>query len=341
MFVKNLHFHGGTWIVHNLKTDIENCDLSELNLKVSYAVYAKQKTYIRFSKCELGSTHIHNARDVTIQECSSYELDRKNETLLTLKNSKVRILNSTFENNSGQSIINSLNGTSLYLEDSAFKRNNVKSGVIHLEQSTLRLQKTSFSQNRGQHNGGCINAWDHSDIRIENSTFFKNSAKEAGGAIYISGHVQLNVLKTLFSGNSANSAGAITVYQYSNVHISDSNFTGNQGESYTGTIKVYDHSSLTLVESVLSHNAVEQSVGVVSAGDNSSLNIFDCSFENNTSQLKNAGVIYLEVDTKLVIKRSTFIQNRAAQIGGVLNMYKNCSAEIYQSFFAGNTAGDI
>ena len=288
LFLNNLHFHGGKWIIHNLRTDIENCDLSELNLNVSYAIDAKQKTSIRFTKCELGSTHIHNARDVTIKECSSNKIDLNNKTLLTFKNSKVLILNSTFENNSGQSIINSLNGTSLYLEGNSFKRNNIKSGVIHMEQSTLRLQKTLFSQNRGQHNGGCINARDQSDIRIENSTFSKNSAIEAGGAIYIIGYVQLNILKALFSGNSANSAGAITVYQYSNVHISDSNFTANQGESYTGTIKVYDSSSLTLENSVLTHNTVVQSVGVVSAGDNSSLTIFDCSFENNTSQLKNA-----------------------------------------------------
>ena len=151
-------------------------------------------------------------------------------------------------------------------------------------------------------------------------------AAESGGVIYVNGRVQVNIAETLFFKNFAKSAGAMAAYKYSQVYISDSNFTANEGVSYTGTIKAYDYSSLTLNSSKLHHNTVQQSVGVVSAGDNSTLKIIDCSFRNNTSQLKNAGAIYLEVKTVLLVERTEFIHNQAAQIGGVLNMYKNCSA---------------
>ncbi len=339
LVLKNLRFTGGTWTVHNIPTYVLNSDLSALNLEIHFPESGREVNQVELFGSQLGSFHIVRGKNVLIHESSVSSQDQSHD-LLTAVRSNVNISNTIFEGNSGKTLISAKHDTTLYLRNTTFRHNDIKSGVVHLSQSTLFLDESSFSTNQGSGNGGCIQAWNHSQVEISDSSFYNNSALGNGGTIYASGHVHLNVSRTEFVANYADSGGAIVIYTHSQVHISYSKFTHNRGKSYTGTIKAYDWCSVHLYKSDLSHNSVEQSVGVLAVGDNASVSVIGCSFKNNTSQIKNTGVIYLEVNSSIVITNSAFVDNAAAQTSGVLGMYKNCTALIYDSEFLSNSAGD-
>ncbi len=344
LVLDNLHFSGGKWRIYGISTTVSHCDLSALELNISFPEAAKlrsKNTRLKFMNCQLGKSDFENIDIMSIRDCSAYQTFlRPHENLLTLKNAKVNIANTTLHGHAGNALISAQQNSSVTLENDTFTENNMKSSCVYLTHSQLLVHNANFFNNNGLDDGGCILAANDSQIQITDSEFSNNTALDDAGAIMVSNNVKLNISRTKFHGNSAGSAGALVAHFDSHVYVSHSSFTYNSATVYTGTIKVYYNSSLTLYKSDLSHNTVQQSVAVASTGDNSAMRVIGCTFRNNTSQLKNSGALYVEVNTSMLIMDSEFVQNKAAQTGGAIAMYKNCRAEIYDSIFQQNSAGD-
>ncbi|MEL6987113.1 MAG: LamG-like jellyroll fold domain-containing protein, partial [Bacteroidota bacterium] len=157
------------------------------------------------------------------------------------------------DGNANSRIFNITSGKQLLLMDlkiqNGFVDNRFGSAIYN--EGSIIVNRCSFENNN---NGlGAIGSLSAVSVKIYNSWFKGNKATSLGGAVFINGNSSPFVISnTIFSGNRANVAGAIYIHT-TNGTITNSTFTGNQGNTNGGACWVFN-STVNFTNNIISGN---------------------------------------------------------------------------------------
>lgn len=211
-------------------------------------------------------------------------------------------------------------GTKLRIRRSHFEGNMKKQsarlffrktqgGVIFARRSVLSIKDSTYESNFVASGGALFARF--SDIRIKDSMFHSNNASIAqGGALYLRGESSSSIFSTKFSENTANSGG-VFFFESVNVSLRDCQFIRNSA-SQAGA-GIIQRTPFFEIEGVL--------------------------FDGNRALLRWAGALQFAASSMCQIKNSTFRNNRAIGIGGVMTVTSKSQLELNTVLFANNTAG--
>ena len=239
-----------------------------------------------------------------------------------------------------------IQSSSVLLKRSTFARNSARwsycwGGVIDSEQSTISVEQCSFRYNKAVCGsiwysfsnkdgwGGAIATRENTNITIANSMFIGNSAGDHGGAVYVDGG-SISVENSSFLFNS------LGIFHY-------------WAETYGGAISVnnINRNSVTINQSNFIGNKAATGGGIFisrldrNPSDDLDISIAGSSFiDNKASSNRGGGIMYISGDrTRISLHQSSFINNTAGQLGGVLNTNgRNTSILVTESIFANNSA---
>lgn len=223
--------------------------------------------------------------------------------------SEVNISGGTFQGNSARNggVIGSFRGSNLNITGGMFEKNTAtRSGGVIYTAVESTIQGATFTNNSAKW-GGAI--YSDGTTTAKNSTFTSNKASAQGGAIYQSAG-NLDIDDTTFAENSAISGGSL--YNKGNVNLTSSNFTENKGMYYGGAI-YQQGGKLHAINTVFTKNTMTGDPNVGGAiyfNENlqDKQRLETCTFAEN-SAVWGAG-IYLDVNTKLYVGKSTFTENK-------------------------------
>ena len=256
---------------------------------------------------------------------------------LTLGNGAV-IENCTgYQNFDGPAIY--INGGTLNVLEGAIIQNNkysLQGGAIQARNnSTVNISGGTFKNNKSERDGGAIAAY--GPLNITGGIFEENSSgdKNTGGAIIIGKNYTASISNATFRNNKASTGGAI----YSSKKFSTSNTTfENNTANWGGAI--FASKGVELNNVSFNENIANKQGGAIYISKGDSV-LTDCTFtkngsqaifinhENNgTTKISNTsftenysnsfgGGIYLGINSKLIVKDSTFIKNMAAYGAGI------------------------
>ena len=270
--INEVKFLQSEWQISNLNLNIWKSDtaLLELNIKYSPNVTIEDSTFgnwmfekisnIIVRNCSQGSPNYAArvalkflASVVLLQNIQIQQVGPGNNSLITIRNSNVTIIGSTFRENEAR-IVSVVNGSSVVVENSTFEGNSkiVDGGSLLVDNSSITVMDTIFHNNSAvegtiharneghatidscifDHNkNGAIVLRTYSSANISNSRFYNNYSPMSGGAVKAASFCSVNILNTVFSGNVADGAGgAISIYASSNSIISQVNFTQNEAK---------------------------------------------------------------------------------------------------------------
>ena len=255
-----------------------------------------------------------------------------------------------------------------------------RGGVIAAFESSVNINDSIFSKNVAGMFGGVIltdeNIFDSTGLIninntavmrgsfvISNSTFTANSAAVLGGVMYTFRESLVTVYSSEFANNSAASGGVMCTLGGSFTFIGSS-FTNNRAADYGGVLDTVD-GQFNIISSVFTHNNAAVQGGVLRSSGVSSFTINSSTFSNN-SAAHDGGVMstfYGEYSFYIVdstfsnnsayaggvmdvlggyfnISSSTFVNNRAHNIGGVMRSFRIRSFSFTGSIFFNNSAAD-
>jgi hypothetical protein len=212
-------------------------------------------------------------------------------------------------------------------------------GAIHQNGGSLTVTGALFAENRtagdpsGKNTpgGGAFEFHNGATASVSGSTFSANTAY-SGGAICNDtsdeGNVSsITVDASIFDANTADYLGG-AVYNYAEMTISDSSFTGNKVinagySSFGGAVANTKNGVLTVTGSDFSGNSASYGGAVASfvdyrSSDTATLTVEDAEFKNNTSA--SGGGIYIQSGAAdmTVISGSDFSGNTATSGGGAI-----------------------
>lgn len=224
-------------------------------------------------------------------------------------------------------------GEKLFLEAVTLQNGQAEQGGAILNQGITSIINVVFSQNTAQTGGAIYNM---RELLIQDSKFNNNIATAdddnddaVGGAIYNDIGL-LNVINTSFMENEAEYGGAI--FNFSELTISDSTFTGNTATRSGAGVYNATFSNTTIIGTLFSeHVAV---YGATFMNDSGTLNIINSIFSDNTAQ-DFGGVIQNINDGTISILYSQFISNSADFAGAIHNEVGEVTIE--NSLFYQNT----
>jgi len=189
----------------------------------------------------------------------------------------------------------------------SFRKTN--GGVIFARSSVFSIRDSTYEGNFAA-SGGALFAR-LSKLQIKNCMFHRNNASIAhGGAIYLRGGSSSRIISTNFTENTANFGGAF-FFASVNVSLRDSQFIRNVASQAGGGI----------IQRTLSFE-IE---GVL--------------FGGNRAILRWAGVLQFSASSMCQITNSTFQNNRAVGIGGVMTVTSRSQLKLNAVVFVNNTAG--
>lgn len=205
---------------------------------------------------------------------------------LNAESSKLTIVNSTFDHNSGW-----------------------EGGAFRLRDSALTLTNTTFTQNSAELDGGAIDAYEVTML-VNNSTFSFNNAGHSGGAIYTSHDYDNNYgeyRNVMFTNNEAKYDGG-ALYEFGGADINAVSFNNNHAGGDGGALGCI---GCNVQFSVFNQNFSETTGGAVYCSVGS---IWDSTLSNNRAA-EAGGAVY--TDHTCQIGRTLFTGNSANDGGGI------------------------
>jgi predicted outer membrane repeat protein len=193
----------------------------------------------------------------------------------------------------------------------------------------------------GSDGGAVVN---HGNLTLDHSTIEASQidGNHSGGAIFSDG--PLTITNSTLSNNIAGSGGAL----FDNlgqavVHISDSNFSGNQAlnatTGYGGAIWAGDQAQVAITGGVISHNQGQSGGGLyLSPGAMLTLGSSGApaAVSTNLATFVGGGIA-LAAGAQLTMTGGSLDSNQAAAEGGALDMNANSSAD-FEPGSAGGTS---
>lgn len=217
-------------------------------------------------------------------------------------NSTINIEGGIFKNNTS----NYYGGVILFsgianISGGTFTGNEAPNGGVIAALGTLNITGGTFENNEAKKTSGAIIIGKNSTASISNATFKSNKAS-TGGAIYSLN--SLNISNTTFESNQANWGGA---------EIKKTNFIENTADINGGAIYIKKgKSNITGCEFTKNGS---QAI-FIAHDSNSTTTISDTKFTENYSTSFGGG-IYLGINSKLDITKSTFTKNESPYGAGI------------------------
>ncbi|MEM9163370.1 MAG: right-handed parallel beta-helix repeat-containing protein, partial [Cyanobacteria bacterium P01_F01_bin.4] len=270
---------------------------------------------------------------------------------VTDSNSKIRVENSEFRNNTaglGAAIWAKTNADVTVLNSKFYKNRSTQpddtsAGAISVfDDSKLTIKGSEFVGNHGI-SGGAVGTI-FSQLKIENSTFKNNTSVRWSGAVHADG-VTIPQQEKYYSGNKPRESKG------GNIIIRDSVFEGNKAKGPGGGVGVwgYDQDYVEISGNTFKNNqslrgTVYKNEGGIPKGgglrvSGKRVTIKDSRFINNWSADKG-GALWNQGESPAKITNTEFISNRAATAGGAIynHQWQGPGTTITRSTFKGNQA---
>ena len=262
------------------------------------------------------------------------------------RQSHLRIINCTFENNSAQRFagaVRSASNVTLEIQETTFVGNKAlkyHGGAIYIQQQVhLRItNSTSFVDNLAQNLSGAIGAMQNVTLEIQEASFVGNKTLSNGGAINAQDQVHVSITNCTFEDNSAlNMAGAVTAGFNATLYVQETTFVSNKAlVSDGGAINVQQQSYLRITNCLFNENTA-RSGGALATVNIVALDVQDTNFTGNNAA-GQGGAIAIGKQSHLHIKDCTFEHNHAESVGGALVGFLDAVLDVQESSFTHNSA---
>jgi uncharacterized repeat protein (TIGR01451 family)/CSLREA domain-containing protein len=209
---------------------------------------------------------------------------------------------------------------------------------------TLTLSNSTVSNNVADGDAGALYLEEIGTTSITNSDISgNNSDDDEGGAVYDDDSGRLTVQESTFSDdNAADSEGGALYMDGTDLSVSDSGFSGNDGDE-GGAIYVDGKSATaeqSITRSTFDGNHANGDEGGAIYDDYGDLTISQSTFTNNNSSYYG-GALYYDSDDSLLLVNDTFDSNQAVDGGGIYfatNASAGNSISLLNDTIARNTA---
>ena len=340
-----------------LKTIIDGCHTHRIFEIRDHSVEIKGVKFQRGYSDEQGGA-IDNRGDLLIAEClfddnvstsnpnfstaikhpSKYRHSQRGGAIYSVSNSRVRIINSSFKNNTaeneGGAIYFRSNGL-LKIEYSSFSDNTSSSegGALHFQSDSIYILNSHFVGNEAAEGGALFN--DSNDkVFIDSSEFRNNKSTVEGGAIFNYYSDTLCIDHSRFYDNQSIEGGAISTEAEIYMVINNSLFNGNVASSINlnlansitkssatlrlgGAISGDGDDKVYIFENVdFTHNMADDRGGAINIGNGDTLIMNNCEISSNTitTGFGSGGGIYSQGE--LLMSRCEVIGNSSLDDGG-------------------------
>ena len=202
--------------------------------------------------------------------------------------------------------------------------NNVVIGSNYAALDGFTVTHGGANDGYDNNGGGMLNSFVCPEIR--NTKFKENLADDQGGAIFSTCPYELKIDSCEFTNNMAMDGGAVAAQVGDQVTITNSSFTGNDGnEGNGGALDVYNVDELVLTDVVVSNNRVNHNFdyGGGLYAQYSSITLLRVAFDDNTAH--QGGGIF--TSGSLDATDSSFTNNTAldGHGGGIYSTYSSPS----------------
>ena len=217
-----------------------------------------------------------------------------------------------------------------------------ETGVLTAHRVPLLVRSFILKEKSEQQEGyvpgvaGAVYVAVQSNLIVTNCVFENNSANDSGGAVDAKFNVRLDVQGTKFVGNKASvDGGAIDSQQKVHLQITNCVFEENISEQLGGAINNEENSVLCVQETHFVGNRALQG-GSIGVGIGSHLHMKRCTFKDDYAQ-DLGGSIVAGIDAVLEIDMSHFL-NDTAFCGGAILVTSNSTLNVQETIFVGNKA---
>ncbi len=184
---------------------------------------------------------INDVANFSILECFFSSFSDSSPALLYIRNTQnTSIDHVSFKNNLARALYVQ-SGNAVRITNSVFKRNRHDVAVQRCG-GAIKVDSTNNHCHIEMYNnasyGGAICALPQSTISISNSVFDRNSASKDGGAIYVHSS-DAYITDSELTSNRAMWGGALSIFNQSNVSVSNSSFKNNNATKSGGGISAH------------------------------------------------------------------------------------------------------
>ena len=240
-----------------------------------------------------------------------------------------------------------------FLFDTSIVKKNISGGYgagLYLYAFTggLSVTDTEFSSNTVSSGyGGAIYGYGSSGVAISGTAFDDNTAKSAGGAIRLEYlYDTVTISDSTFSSNTSqnNHAGALFIKGYTDLEVSNTDFTNNDARYDGGAVYVTTYCATHFEDVSFLSNEAGRAGGALflspSQNDESPQVLHSVVLEDNEAESEGGAISARKVDL-LEIKYSTMESNHVptAGFGGAVFLYDSDGIEIQNNLFFDNSAG--
>jgi hypothetical protein len=233
------------------------------------------------------------------------------------RNSFVKIRNSSFEDNKGNSGGGMYNNYSdISIENCVFSNNftdNVGGGVRN-NSGSIVIYNSTFTDNDAFRGGGLYSD-SGTELSVFNSTFTNNYAYYGGGAEHFS-TVSSIFKNCTFTGNTANTGAGIHIYWAENITLFECKFISNNA-TYGGAVSNWQ-ASPKILHCTFKGNIATETGGAMETRFQwyEDLYVANCIFIENSA--KFGGAVHNYLDTEIHFVNCTFTSNEASENGGAM-----------------------
>ena len=343
IFILDISLNECHWNVSGISIIIQRSNLLQMSLTAKRNdVYVKtpeiiiQNSTIAFLNVSSVNLHLSNCyfEYNKIQGMKGFIIDK----------SYVVISSSSFQKFEGRSRSDSwmvATNSNLKFINLTFVSNSVNETMISIIKSNLTISNGTFLNNESNRSA-ILYAKHQSNVRVVSSSF-RNNKGVVGAALRIQDRAGIEVQNSSFVENTAVFGSAITAQVHSFVFVNCSNFTKNYGfnglktandpNDSGGSIMVRSFVTLKIYNSSFSGNSAAYG-GAISITWNSNLSINMSYFDSNHGV--QGGAINAHRYVVITLIGSSFLTNRATEVGGALDCSHYSIIQIKDVIFKGN-----
>ncbi len=282
---------------------INNCYLTELNIRITNTPTATIESTLFMSNCNNGWALYVEADDVYI---TNNKFNRNGGGAVNIESNHTLINNTEFNYNSAGSggAVEVISGTVVitwctFTNNKAFQFG----GAIHVNSGSVSISGSTLTNNKADNGGAiCVNS---GSVSISGSTLTNNSADNGGAISCDSGSVSIS--DSTLTNNRANEGGAIDIDSGSLI-ISDSTLKNNYG----GAIYV-EKGRVFISDSTLTNNEADRNSGAIDVNSGSAI-ISKSELKSNRGGIGGAIGVY---NSSVVLSDSRLTNNKADYGGAI------------------------
>ena len=304
----NISLSTSSWFIQGLNLLIYQAKLFKTKIFVSKLKIYPQIATVNISYSTFGILGISGNFEVIISHCTINGMTRQAETLITIIDSKVKIISSIFHNNKA----------------------NTGPAIIKSTSSKVMIQDSIFTWNYGHHGLIEIHKW--SNLRVSNSTFERNKHWFFMiSVIVVKSECSAALYNCTFFSNAAAYGAALCSFPKTNIVIKNCHFFNNTGQR-GGIINCHDQHTLE------GFNKTKIIRSIKKQGEYYNLNSERRTEINNATMFAEVQLGTIDKFSKCSITGSVFEYNSGIESGGSIYV-QGRSMDIYNTSFKTSQAG--